>query len=143
MDTIKELETYLECNGYSFSELSIGKHHAPEGIIIDENQGKYNYSYSERGKINILKSFNTEAELVKYALEDLMSDEWATAHIAAMTFDKSEIINAEEELKANGIYFKRNDMPNFRNGCPVYRIYVFGRDIFNLNAFKAKYLHTL
>lgn len=36
MKTIKELEKYLEDNYYSFNELTIGKHYAPEGIIIEE-----------------------------------------------------------------------------------------------------------
>ena len=53
MKTIKELETYLEENCYSFQELSIGNHYVPEGIVIEEEGGKFNFSYSERGRKNI------------------------------------------------------------------------------------------
>lgn len=65
MKTIKELETYFEENCYSFLELSIGKHYAPEGIVIEEERGKFNFSYSERGRKNIIKSFDKEEDFIK------------------------------------------------------------------------------
>lgn len=46
MKTIEELEKYLEDNCYSFLEISIGMHQVPEGIMIEENEGKFQYSYS-------------------------------------------------------------------------------------------------
>lgn len=41
METIVELEKYLEEECYSFQELSIGKHYAPEGIVIEKEGNKY------------------------------------------------------------------------------------------------------
>lgn len=67
-------------------------------------------------------------------------DEWAMAHIVAMTFDKNEILKAENELVALDINFKRNDVPNYKQGADAYRIFVFGKDIFKLDQFKKKYL---
>ena len=68
MDTIQELKEHLEKNCYSFRELSIGRHRAAQGIIVEQCGNEYQYAYSERGNKSIIKSFDTERELVQYAL---------------------------------------------------------------------------
>lgn len=143
MNTIDELEAYLEKNCYSFLELSIGNHRAPEGIVIEECNGKFIYAYSERGNKSLINSFDTEKELVQYALTELKKDEWSKAHIAASTFEQKEILEAEEQLINLEIRFKRNDIPNYKAGRTAYRIFVFGTDILKLDGFKQKYLHSL
>lgn len=143
MKTIEELEKYLEDNCYSFLEISIGKYHAPEGIVIEENEGKFQYSYSERGQKRIIKSFEEESDLVEYALAEIQKSRWANAHIVAKTFDEQEILEAEKILRDMKIIFRRNDDPHFKAGKPAYRIFVFGKDILKLENFKKKYLHTL
>lgn len=143
METLAELEKYLEDNCYSFHELSIGKHGGNEGIILEESGGKFNYAYSERGNRRIIHSFDTERELVKYALRMLMKDDWANAHLVAMTYDSDEIILAEDDLVAMNIRFRRNDIPNYMHGQAAYRIFAFGRDILKLEYFKKRYLHNL
>jgi len=141
LDTINELEKYLVLNGYSFTELSIGSHYAPEGIVIEEENGVYNFSYSERGKKTIIKSFNEEHELVQYAFAQLTNDIWNKAHLVAATFDKAEIIEAEHQLNKMHIAFQRNDIPNYKVGCTKYRIFIFGTDINFLDEFKQRFLH--
>lgn len=143
MNTIEELQTYLEKNCYSFLELSIGNHRAPEGIVIEKYNEKFIYAYSERGNKSILNSFDTEKELVQYALAELMKDEWSKAHIVASTFELKEILEAEKQLTDWKISFKRNDIPNYKAGRTAYRIFVFGTDILKLDSFKEKYLHFL
>ena len=143
MDTIQELEKYLEKNCYSFLELSIRRHRAQEGLIIEQCGNEYHYAYSERGQKSIIKSFDTERELVQYALDKLSKDEWSRAHIVAATFDIKEISEAEKRLTDLKISFRRNDVPNFRVGMTAYRIFVFGTDILGLDDFKKKYLHSL
>lgn len=142
MKTIKELETYFEENCYSFQELSIGNHFAPEGIIIEEDDGKFNFSYSERGRKNIIKSFDKEEDLVEYALKKLQEDKWNRAHMVVSTFSEKEISEAERLLSDMNIEFERNDVPNYRSGMTAYRIFVFGKDILKLDTFKKKYLHS-
>ncbi len=39
--SIEELEKYLEEEQYSFTGLTIGKHHAPEGYVIKKNGNTY------------------------------------------------------------------------------------------------------
>lgn len=143
MDSINELEAYLVENCFSFQALTIGKHFAPEGIIIEKENGKFCFSYSERGRKNIIKAFETEKELVEYSLLTLKNDKWAKAHLAAMTFSAEEIREAEKKLKRMNIEFVRNDIPNYHIGVTAFRIFVFGKDILKLDDFKKTYLHIL
>lgn len=139
MKTIQELEKYLEENGYSFQDLTIGKHHAPEGYIIEAEPGTYNFSYSERGNKRLLKSFDKEEDLVKHALSAIDKSEWARAHLLAWVYSESEILEVENILKNRRINFQRNDIPNYKAGECAYRIFVFGNDILKLDDVKRKY----
>lgn len=139
METIKELEKYLEDNCYSFNGLSIGNHRAQEGYIIEFESGAYNFSYSERGKKRVIKSYGTEKELVEYAYETITKNKWANAHLLVCVYSEAEILEVEGILKSYNIDFARNDIPNYKDGRRAYRIFVFGRDILRLNEIKKKY----
>lgn len=140
MKTIEELENFLEDECYSFQCLSIGKHHAPEGIVIEKVNDKYCFEFSERGKKELIQSFRTEKELVDYALKELAEDQWSKAHLVAWAWKESEIKEAEKELNGMNIKFIRNDVPKYSKDKHAYRIFVFGRDILRLETFRKKYL---
>lgn len=140
METIGELEKYLGEECYSFQEISVGKHHAPEGIVIEKEGDRYNFITSERGNKEIMKSFMSEKELVDFTLEVLKRNRWYKAHLVAWVWNDSEIKSAEKELKEMKIDFERNDIPNYSKGKHAYRIFVFGRDVLLLEAFKMKYM---
>ena len=139
MKTIKELEVYLEENGYSFQELTIGNHHAHQGYIVEQEKGSYNFSCSERGHKIVLKSFEKEEDLVKYALDTINKSEWAKAHLLACVFDESEILEIERILRGRNVEYRRNDIPNYKEGKRAYRVFVFGNDILKLKDIKEKY----
>lgn len=139
MKTIKELECYLEENGYSFQELSIGKHRAYQGYIIEKEKGCYNFSCSERGRKTVLKSFDKEEELVEYALDAINKSDWAKAHLLACVYNENEILEIERILMDKNIEYRRNDIPNYRAGKRAYRLFVFGNDILKLKEIKRKY----
>ncbi len=139
MKSIEELEKYLEKEKYSFRELTIGKHGAQEGYIIEKNENSYDFSYSERGKKTVLKSFAKEEELVEYAFNKLSSNKWNRAHLVARVHSEAEIQQAEQELKNKHIEFVRNDIPNYAQGRSIYRIFVFGRDVEKLSEFMKRY----
>ena len=139
INTIDELERYLEENCYSFQELSIGKHHSSEGNIIEKDSGRYNFAYSERGNKSVLKSFDNEKELVQYALLVIKRDKWANAHLVAWVYDEVEIHKAEDELNDMKILYERNDIQNYKKGVTAYRIFVFGKDILKLEGFKERF----
>lgn len=139
METIEELERYLEDECYSFRELTIGKHTAPEGYIIEKNGNTYDFCCSERGTKSIVKSFLNEKDLVKYAYERLSKNKWDRAHLVSWLWDEEEIHQTEQELRNMNIAFERNDVPNYSQGKTAYRIFVFGRDVKKLTGFKEKY----
>lgn len=139
MESIAELEKYLEEEQYSFMELTIGKHHASEGYIIEKNGNVYEFCYSERGKKEVIKSFSKEQDLVEYALKTLSANKWNRAHLVAWVWTEDEIQQAEQELITNDVGFERNDIPNYSQGRTAYRIFVFGRDVEKLTEFKKKY----
>ena len=139
METIEELERYLEEECFSFNEISIGKHHAPEGIIIEKASGKYVFACSERGCREIIKSFSREKDLVDYALKKLDAEEWK-GHLIAWVWSEKDIKKAEEELKRMNVGFKRNDIPGYLEGKCAYRIFVFGKDVLLIDEkFKERY----
>lgn len=140
MNTIKELEKYLEDECYSFHEISIGKHYAYEGYVIEKTPEGYCFAYSERGRKEVIKAFPCEKDLVHYALQRLSSNEWMKSHLVACVYKEADIEQAEHELERMNISFKRNDIPNYREGKCAYRIFVFGKDILLLSGFKKKYL---
>lgn len=139
MKTIAELEKYLEDECYSFQEITIGKHYALEGIVIERVVNQYNYAYSERGNKKIINSFSSEKELVDFALQRIKRDKWNRAHLIAWVWSEFEISDAEMELKSMNIDFIRNDIPNYSEGKCAYRIFVFGKDVLYLDDFKKKY----
>lgn len=139
MKTIAELEKFLEDECYSFQAITIGRHYAPEGIVIEKAASQYNYACSERGTTRIIESFSSEEELVNFALQALESDRWNKAHLAAWVWSEPEIRDAELELNSMNIRFERNDIPNYSERKHAYRIFVFGKDILRLDAFKKRY----
>lgn len=142
MNTIQELEAWLVKNCYSFQELTIGHHFAPEGIVIEEDGNRFNWCYSERGNKRILKSFDSEKELVDYAMDQLTTDKWYKAHIIAFTFDEEKIKELEAYLSERKIGYERNDIPNYTKGRRAYRIFVFGCDIKKTEHLKARYMYA-
>ena len=141
METIEELEKYLEEECYSFLEITIGSHYAYEGIIIEKNEEGYVLAASERGRREVLKSLPSEKDLVTYALEYLASNKWHRGHLVAWVWSREEIEQAEAELNHMQIAFERNDIRNYSKGRNAYRIFVFGRDILLLESFKRTYLN--
>ena len=141
MKTIAELEEYLEKECYSFNELIIGKHRPPEGIVIQQDGQQYIFGYSERGSLNVFKTFKSEKELVDHAIKNLENNKWNKAHLVAWAWTESDIIEAENELKKKHIIFERNDIPNYNREHPkAYRLFVFGKDILLLSEFMKKYI---
>ena len=139
MQTLKELEKYIEEECYN--KIVIGKYLVNDSFIIWQESDRYFFGYSERGSICIIKKFDTEKELVSYALVELEKDIWLKAHLVAWTWNEKDIQAAECELEHMNISFRRNDIPNFdiKHGR-AYRIFVFGQDIHKLSGFKKKYL---
>lgn len=142
MKTLEELEAWLEENCYSFQELTIGHHFAPEGIVMERDGDRFNWCYSERGHKRVMKSFDTEKGLVDYALTQLTADKWNRAHIIAFTFDEEKIKELSSLLEQEHIGYERNDIFNYSQGKRAYRIFVFGSDIKKTEHFREEYMYV-
>lgn len=140
MRTIQDLERYLEDECYCFMGITIGKHHSPEGYVIKQEGDRYIFGHTERGRLEVLKSFETEAELVAHAYMVLCRDKWRKAHCVSWTWSKEKIKAAEEELRKLNIPFERNDVARFdvEHGR-AYRIFVFGKDVKRLDDFRKRH----
>jgi len=143
MDTLAKLEKWLEENCYNFQFITIGRHKAQEGTVIECEHGSYNWCYSERGRKTIIASFKTEKDLVGYAYKALLSDQWARSHLLVLTFDKEKVGETGKLLEDMGIEFLRNDIPNYRDGRRAYRIFVFGCDIKKVEHLKCNLTYPL
>ena len=139
METLVELEMYFEDECYSFAELTIGKHHASEGLVIERQNNQFLFAYSERGHLTVVKSFLTEKELVDYAFQEVSNDKWNRGHSVAWTWNEESILEAEKELNRLNISFERNDISNYSVEKHAYRIFVFGRDVLLLTDFRRTY----
>lgn len=128
MDTITELGEWMESHCYSFQNISIGNHYAPEGLIIEAKQGSYQWCCSERGQKSILAVFDSEQELVQYAWQQIQKDKWWKAHLLVFTKELDKIVQITTQLEILHVSYERNDIPTYCNGKPVYRIFVFGCD---------------
>jgi len=138
METLNELEAYLKHGCYD--KVIIGKRPIEDCLILWQEAGGYCFGYCERGRISTLRTFETERDLVAYALGELERNIWLKAHLAAWTWTEPEILAAQRELTEMGISFQRNDIPNFdREHGRAYRLFVFGRDILRLSAFQKRY----
>lgn len=136
LSTIDELEKWLENNCYNFHEIIIGKYFPPEGTVIKFDGNKFVYGYSERGSTNIIKRFDSEKELVDYAVNCLAKNKWNKAHMLAFSFNIDKINQIENKLRKLKITYERNDLPDYRDGKTAYRIYVFGKDILKADYMK-------
>ncbi len=139
MKTIKELCTYLEDECYHMHGIGIENHSTQDGIIIEKTGDSYVYCSIERGVKSIVRSFDTEEELVQYAYEILTGNDDYKTHLAVWVWNEDEILEAEEELRKRGIRFKRNDIRRFSEGKNAYRIFVFGKDVLRVDFLKDQY----
>lgn len=142
INTIDKLVEFMESECYSFDSFSIGKYRPSEGLFLEQDGYRWIYGYTERGYKDIEKCFDSEEEAVHYVFEKIIKGEVNNSHLAAVTFDNKEILEAEKELREMFIPFRRNDVPCFDfDGRTAYRIYIFGKNIRYLDEFKKKHCH--
>ncbi len=82
-----ELEKWMKENCFNFNNYSINGNVIHEGHGIDKPEGLFIWFYTERGKKNKLKEFQTEEEVVAYAYNIIKNDKWARTHCIGFTAD--------------------------------------------------------
>lgn len=134
-----ELETWMKENCYNFNGYSINGNAIFEGFGIDKSGEIYNWYYTERGQKEPLKHFQSEAEIVAHAYNQIKSDKWAKTHCIGFTTSKEEKNELESLLENADIAFLQDEIPYYGPERPVYRIFVFGCDFNQTKHLKDKY----
>lgn len=138
-DTIVKLESWMKENCYHFNNYSINGNSIHEGLGIDQFGGLYIWYYTERGKRENLKYFQTEKEIVEFAFSKIKSDKWAKSHCIGFTTDMVESKELANILKELDIVFFQDEIPYYGNYRLVYRTFVIGCDINTVSYLKNKY----
>ena len=156
--TLEELQQWLEYNCYDshIVTTSIPSPLWVEAMVFGKSKMKdergewYVETSDERGNSSVIERFRTESELIDYAMEHLTNSgwNWWKSHIVARTLDMMEAQMAKLELMLRGIRYEQNNIEYYtgskvEGGKPLYRIFVFGRDVLKLEDFKKKHLHDV
>ncbi len=134
-----ELENWMEENCFNFNSYSINENSIEEGFGIDKSEGFYIWYYTERGQKNNLKYFQTEAEIVAYAFNQINLDKWAKTHCIGFSTDYNIINDLKSELQKMKTDFFNDKIPYYGIDRPVYRVFVLGCDIQKTEHLKEKY----
>jgi hypothetical protein len=138
--TREELETWMKSNCYNFNEYAVNGNHIHEGFGIDTVDGRFRWYYTERGEKSSIMQFQSEAEIVTYAFEQIKSDTWAQAHCIGFTADKNDVKELRNILEAADVEFLQDEIPNFYgDDRSVYRIFVLGCEIQKTGYLKERY----
>ena len=140
METFEELKAYLKEECFAQFALMVGSSKGYEGYVVWQDGPEYHFGYSERGETRVEKTFLSEKEAIAFALQTVEKNKWSKAHMVAFLWDKKDVLQAENELRSMNISFERNDIPNYRKGEDVYRIFVFGKDVLKLSEFENRYI---
>lgn len=118
---------------------SIGGKPAPfEGFVLNPKGDIFEWYYTERGIINVLKIFTDEKEACQYAFEQMKDDKYARSHLVGF-FDRKDFQEKLcRELDARDVEYKVGEMTFDRKNYK-YSVHVFGCDIKKVLDLKEKY----
>lgn len=135
----KELESWMKDNCYNFESYSINGNVIYEGFGIEHFGGLFIWYYTERGKKNKIKYFQSESEIIEYAFNQIKADKWAKTHCIGFTTSKDEKQELENILKNIKVDFFQDEIPYYGLERPVYRTFVLACDIKKTEHLKFKY----
>lgn len=69
--TLDEFEKHLKYKVYPLGSILIGYHRDHEGTMIWTDGSKFFYGYGERGHVTVQQTFDSEQDVVRYALKKL------------------------------------------------------------------------
>lgn len=136
---IKELKSWMKRECFNGKSYSIGGKPAPfEGFVLNPKGDTFEWYYTERGIIDVLKIFTDEEEACQYAFEQMKDDKSARSHLVG-GFESEDLKDKLcRELEERGVEFQVGkiayDDKNFR-----YYVSVFGCDHKKVSDLKEKY----
>ena len=123
-------------NFYRKDSYALDGNRRNEGFGITQDTEGYHCFFTERGLINILQSFSSEAEVVAHAFSIISKDQSARTVCIGFLSDKAELHQLLFELKKRKICFTQDEIPY--NG-PRYRVFVNGAQAAFTDDLKNKY----
>ena len=67
--TLSDLENHWKYKVYPHGSILIGYHRDHEGTMIWTDGSKFFYGYGERGHVTVQQTFDSEQDVVRYALK--------------------------------------------------------------------------
>lgn len=129
IQTVVELEKWLNTHCYSLSSYSINGNIIYEGRGLENNGGLFQWFYTERGHRKVLKHFATESEAVQYALKEIKSDAHANRHLVDLYKSKAEVNTLTNKLEQLSIKYFTDEIPYGGENDYRTRVFVFDCDI--------------
>nr|WP_295931452.1 hypothetical protein [uncultured Dyadobacter sp.] len=137
--TIEELRQWLEDHCYSDHHYAIGDRFVHEGCGLRQVEEHFIWYYTERGREDILKTFDSEPEAVAYAWQAIKGDPFASSHLVGIAGNAVEEEVIIRELAIRNITFWKDSIPYGGPGDRRTRIFVRGCDIRKVMDLRAKY----
>jgi len=136
--TIKELDDWMTANCYTDNRYAIAGRFIAEGYGIDKIDDFYIWFYTERGERQTLQTFQTEQEVVAFALPKLLADKYARRHMVGFIKGEEKTAELIAELKTRNIDFYQDKLLYRKDDYRV-RIFVFNCDINKVLDLQVKY----
>ncbi len=151
-ETIKQLDQWMKNNCYRNDSYAIAGRRIYEGYGLEKRSNKYIWYYTERGQEQVLEKFDTEAEAVAYAFNQIKSDKFADRHMIAFVSNKLNLSPLYNELDKRGVNYFTDELFYAENDYRT-RVFVFGCDIkkvadlknryYNINKIKVRGIYIL
>lgn len=137
--TMKQLDQWMKDNCYRDDSYAIAGRRIYEGYGLASRDSKYIWYYTERGQEQFIQEFDTEAESVAYAFNQIKNDKYADRHMIAFVSNKINLSSLYKELNKRSINYFTDELFYAENDYRT-RVFVFGCDIKKLADLKDKYL---
>ncbi|MEM7059361.1 MAG: hypothetical protein AAF557_17390 [Pseudomonadota bacterium] len=139
LTTLDQVKTWMHQSGCNFIGYQIGHASIDEGYILRQERGEFTWSYSERGKITRLETFDDEASAVAFAVQRICEDAWACSHSIGIAKNPRVLTEIISTLDARRIAYFQDEIPYGGPNDPRYRVFVHGKHAAQVADLREKY----
>lgn len=138
--TIEALRQWFEDHCYSDHNYAIGDRFVHEGHGLRQVGATFVWYYTERGREDILKTFDAEPKAVAYALQAIENDHFASSHLVGIVRNPADEHALLHELAIRNIGFWKDSIPYGGLNDRRTRVFVRGCDIRKVEDLREKYV---
>jgi hypothetical protein len=111
-----------------------------EGHVLDYDGAQYRWYYTERGQLNVLKTFELETDAVNFAFSKISKSETARRHMIGFLPHKLKIKDLLDKLDGRDIKYEVDEIPYNDEFEMHTRVFVVGCDVQKVEDLKGKYI---